>query len=138
MLASKDYPDKTKQWNKLSPTSRKWDLWKPTYQEVYIANRHKADNRGEQGKPFGVISSASETSNAANKALNFGTDNHAMAITDEMVDSLVGYLDNLSGAVTNGGSTFEQYSENFTKLANSIVTLTGTNKKQQAELRALR
>ena len=40
--------------------------------------------------------------------------------------------------MTNGGSTFEQYSENFTKLANSIVTLTYTNKNHQDELRALR
>ena len=39
MLASNDFPEKTKLRNKLAPTSRKWDLWKPTYQEVYISNR---------------------------------------------------------------------------------------------------
>ena len=55
-----------------------------------------------------------------------------------MVDSLGGYLNNIFGTVTNKGSIFEQYSKNFTKLANSIVTLTDTNKNQQAELRALR
>ena len=43
MLASTDYPDKTKQWNKLSPASRNCYLWKPTYQEVYTTNIHEAE-----------------------------------------------------------------------------------------------
>ena len=42
-----------------------------------------------------------ETSNAAKKAVNFGTANHVTETTKKMVDSLGGYLDNLAGAVTN-------------------------------------
>jgi len=141
MLASNDYPDETKAWNKLAPTSRTWALWKPTYHEVYTANKRVDDIRGEQGKPFGGSASnpfggtAPAAENSTAKAVKFGAANQP---TDEMVDSLAGYLDNMAAAVTNGGSTFEQYAENFTKLADSIVTLTDTNKKQQAELRALR
>ena len=54
-----------------------------------------------------------------------------------MVESLGKYLDNLAGAVTNRCSTFEKYSKNFTKLDNSIVTLTYTNKKWYSELQSL-
>ena len=61
--------------------------------------------------------------------MKFGTVKHATELSDEMVDSLGGYLEKLSGAVTSGGSTCKQYSENFTKLSNSIVTLTDTDKK---------
>ena len=138
MLASNGYPDKTNLWNKLAPASCNWDLWKPAYQEVYIANRREAKIWGNQEKPFSDIASADETSNTAKKAVNFSTSDHATTLTNKMVDSLCGYLDNLSGAVTNRGSTFEQYSRNFTNLANNIVTLTDTNQNQQAELRDLR
>ena len=51
-LASIDYSKKTKKWNKLVPASCKWDLWKLTYQEVYIANRRDADICGDQGIHF--------------------------------------------------------------------------------------
>ena len=54
-----------------------------------------------------------------------------------MVDSIGGYLDNLAGTVTNLGSAFEKYAENFMELENSIITLMDTNNNQQAELRAL-
>ena len=70
--------------------------------------------------------------------MNFGTVEHTTAISKEMLDSLGRYLDNLDGAVTNGDSTFEQYSENFKNLANIIVTLTDMNKNRQAELRSVR
>ena len=60
------------------------------------------------------------------------------SLYDEMVDSLGGYLNNIFGTVTNKGSIFEQYSKFFTNLANSIVTLTDTNKKNQADLWDLR
>ena len=88
MLASNNYPDETNQWKNLAPASCKWDLWKPSYQEVYIANRRKDDIQGEQGKKFGGIASAAETSNAAKKEVNFSNADHTTAITDEMVDSL--------------------------------------------------
>ena len=55
----------------------------------------------EQGKTFDGIVSTAETSNAAKKAVNFGTANHVTETTKKMVDSLGGYLDNLAGAVTN-------------------------------------
>ena len=70
--------------------------------------------------------------------MKFSTANPATALSNKMVESLGGYLDNLAGAVTNGGSKFEQYSENFMKLSNSIVTMMDTNKKEQAELQDLR
>ena len=76
MLGSNDYPNKTKRWNKLDTASYKWDLWKPTCQEVYIANRRKSEIQGEQGKPFDGIVSTAETSNAAKKAVNFFTADH--------------------------------------------------------------
>ena len=56
---------------------------------------------GEQGKTFDGIVSMDETSNAAKKAVNFGTANQVTETTKKMVDSLGGYLDNLAGAVTN-------------------------------------
>ena len=136
-MASNNYLDETKQRKKLVPAFRKGDLWKPTHQEVYIAHRREVDIWGEQGKPFSGIASASETSNEAKKAVKFGTAGHATELTDEMVDSLGGYLDNLAVTVTNRDSKFEHYSENFMKLANSIVTLMDINKKQQSELQAL-
>ena len=50
MLGSNDYPQKTKRWNKLDPASYKWYLWKPTCQEVYIANRRESNIRGSREK----------------------------------------------------------------------------------------
>ena len=69
--------------------------------------------------------------------MKFGTPNHATELSNKMMDSLGRYLDILSRAVTNGGSTSEQYTENFTNLENSIVTLTETNKNQQDDIWAL-
>ena len=70
------------------------------YQEVYIANRHEDDIWGDQGKPFGDIAPVTEKSNVAKKAVHFGTADHTTELSDKTVDSLSGYLDNLSGAVT--------------------------------------
>ena len=54
-----------------------------------------------------------------------------------MMDSLSSYLDNMAAAAMNGGSAFEHYMANFTKLANNNTTLTNTVNKQQKELRDL-
>ena len=83
---------------------------------------------------FGGIASAAGKSKLAKNAVTFGTADHATVLSNEVVDFLGRYLNNLFGVVMNGGSTFEQYLENFTDLANSIVMLTDTNNKQQSVL----
>ena len=51
-----------------------------------------------------------------------------------MMDSLTGYLDNMAAAAMNGGSAFEQYTSNFTKLTNNKPTLANNVDKQKKEL----
>ena len=69
--------------------------------------------------------------------MKLGTGDHTAALSKKMVDSIGGYLDNLAGAVTNRGSAFEKYADNFMELENSIIMLMYTNKNHQAELQAL-
>ena len=49
---------------------------------------------------------------------------------EEMMDSLSGYLDNMAAAAMNGGSAFEQYMLNFTKLSDNNTSLANTVNKQ--------
>ena len=46
------------------------------------------------------------------------------------MDSLSGYLDNMAAAAMNGGSAFEQYMLNFTKLSDNNTSLANTVNKQ--------
>ena len=46
------------------------------------------------------------------------------------MDSLLSYLDNMAAAAMNGGSAFEQYMLNFTKLSDNNTSLANTVNKQ--------
>ena len=48
-----------------------------------------------------------------------------------MMDSLTGYLDNMAAAAMNGGSAFEQYTANFTKLTNNKPALANNVEKKK-------
>ena len=52
----------------------------------------------------------------------------------KMVDSLTCYLDSMASAGMNNSSVFDQYTGNFTKIADNNTTLANTAKKQQKEL----
>ena len=36
--------------------------------------------------------------------------------SNDVIDSIAGYMENITGAVMNGGSVFDQYLENFTTI----------------------
>ena len=50
------------------------------------------------------------------------------------MDSLSGYLDNMSATAMNDSSVLEQYTENFTNISNNNTTLANTVKKKEKEL----
>ena len=50
------------------------------------------------------------------------------------MNSLAGYLDNMTTASMNEVSAFKQYTANFTKITNNNTNLANTVNKQQKEL----
>ena len=134
MVATNNYPDKSKSWNKMSLSEHTWSKWKPTYKEAYTASQRSAVVRAEKGTPLGGL----KTNPGSGKEKNPGGLKHNGTPNNEMIDSLAGYLDNMVAMAMNGGSTFKQYTTNFTKIVKKNTTLANTIDKKQKDLTELR
>ena len=101
MIYASDYLEKIKVINKCPVDKRTWANLKPTYGKVYTATQKSMAIRNEQGAPFGGMSAG-----------EYKTLNTAVQFTSveppgkEIMESIAGYMNNLAGTITNGGSVF--------------------------------
>ena len=122
ILASGKYPDNMREWQKLTPAEQTWDKWKTKLLLAYAAKELIYKARDAVGQPFGGQ-----------------TITHALLqqvqpqVTNQMVNTLAGYLDNIVAAATTPG-----ISKELDDLAASMVILVDTNTEQAKELKQIR
>ena len=95
MVATNNYPEKTKGWNKLAPSERTWAKWKPTYKEAYIASQCSVVVQVEKRTPFGGLAKNPGSVKETQKPGGFKQDGTPK---NDMMDSLSSYLDNMAAA----------------------------------------
>ena len=82
--------------------------------------------RNEQGAPFRIILSGGHKKK--NPSVQFTAEE---LLDNKMMDSIAGYMEKLSGTITNGGSVFDQYLQNFTAITVNNTALLSKVGKQQ-------
>ena len=137
LLQPGEYETETREWSKLLENQQTWMAWKTTFQEAYVAKRRaEAALEGEE-KPFGgsaIFGAAAEKT--PNKQLRRRGNQKTAGtapLTNQMMDSLEGYLENISAAaiktVSNGGPLVD--------LAASLEISVETVTRQQKEIKRL-
>ena len=121
ILASWEYPDNMREWKKLTPADQTWDKWKTKFLLAYAAKDLSNKAKGAVGQPFGGQAIAQALPQQVQPQ-----------VTNQMVDTLVGYLDNIAAAATTTGSGTE-----LSDLAASMAILLDTNTDQAKELKQI-
>ena len=125
MIASNDFPDETREWEGRSAAQKTWADWKSAYKTAYEREQRRMRLREEVGQPFGGTVSGNSDGALTTTSPPGGL------TTQQMSNSLEGFLDNIAAAATNDSSTLEQ-------LVKSMAQLTCTNAMQQQTIADLR
>ena len=130
LLQSGEYETETREWSKLPDDKQTWSEWKTTFRAAYVAKlRSEAAREGEE-KLFGrsaLFGAAPE------KRQDHKNTEGTPQLTNQMLELLEGYLDNIAAAATqtaaNGGPLAE--------LAASLAISVNTVVIQQKEIKCL-
>ena len=114
ILASGEYPNDMKEWQKLTPAEQKWENWKTKFLLAYSSKELSYKARDAVGQPFG--------GQAIEQALSQQVQPQ---VTNQMLDTLAGYLNNLAAAATTTGRRTD-----LSDLAASMAILVDTNTAQ--------
>ena len=136
LIQSGEYETETRDWSKLPEDEQTWLEWKTTFREAYVAKRRvEAAWEGEE-KTFGgsaIFGVAPEKSNEQLRRQEHKKTVGTPPLTNQIMDSLEGYLDNIAAAATqtaaNGGPLAE--------LAASLAISGDTVARQQQEIKRL-
>ena len=122
IFASGECPDDMRECQKLIPANQTWDKWKIKFLFSFTAKELSDKARDAVGQPF--------SGQAIEQALP-----HQLQpqVTNQMVDTLVGYLDNITSAATKTGRGTK-----LVDLAASMAILVDTNRAQAKELKQMR
>ena len=127
LLQSGEYETETREWSRLPEDEQTWEEWKTTFRVAYLdKQRSKAAREGE-GKPFGGSAQFGAASVAQDKKKKEGTPK----ISNQMLDSLEGYLDNIAAAATQTTANGGPLAELSAILAVSVDTVA----RQQPEIK---
>ena len=122
ILTSGEYPNNMREWQNITPTDQTWDKWKINFLLAYTSNELRNKARDSVGQPFGGQAIAQSL-----------TQQVQPKVTNQMVYTLAGYLNNIVATATTTGRG--------TKLADlsaSMYTLVDTNADQDKELKQMR
>ena len=121
-LASGEYPDNMRKWQKLTPAEHMWDKCNTECLLAYADKELIDKARDAVGQPFGGQSIV--------QAL---TQQVQPQVTNQMVETLDGYLNNISAAATTTGRGKE-----LDDFAASMAILVDTNASQAKVLKQMR
>ena len=114
LLQFGEYKTETWEWSKLPEGEQNWSEWKTTFRDAYIAKRRAEAAREGEEKTFGGSALFGAAPEKLNKQLRRQYHKKTVGnpqLTNQMLDLLEGYLDNISAAATktasNGGSLAE-------------------------------
>ena len=109
LIKSVEYATKTREWLKLPDVQQKWTAWKTTFREAYVAKRRAKAVREGEDKPFG--GSAVNYTHKQMRRRGYTDSAVPDPLTNQMLNSIEGYLDNIAMATTKavakGGSLVE-------------------------------
>ena len=131
---SGEYKTETQEWEKLPEDQQIWATWKTAFREAYVAKRSAEAAREGDEKSFG--GSAIFGAAPANEPLRRQAQKkkaELSPITNQMMDSLEGYLDNISAASTKTSANRGPLAELAASLAISVDTVA----RQQQEIKRL-
>ena len=104
LLQSGEYETETQEWSKLPDDQQTWTAWKATFWEAYVVKRRAEASREGEGKPFGGSavfgSSAEKKTNELQRRQGNTTYMGPDPLTNQMMYSLEGYLDNIAAVAT--------------------------------------
>ena len=127
LLQSGEYKTETREWSKLLEYQQTWMEWKTIFQEAYAAKRRAEAAWEEKEKPFGgsVVFSATAEKTTNEKLRRRG--NPATAgpaqLTNQMMDLLEGYLDNIAASTTQTSAKGGPIAELAASLEISVDTV---------------
>ena len=101
-------------WQNLTPANQMWDKWKTKFLLAHAAKELRNKSRDAVGQSFGDQSIAQALLQQVQPL-----------VTNQMVDTLAGYLDNISAAATTTGCGTE-----LADLATIMDILVDTNAAQ--------
>ena len=130
LLQSGEYETETREWSRLPEDEQTWEEWKTTFRAAYLdKQRSEAAREGEE-KPFGGSALFGAAPEKTQEKKNTEGTPH---LTNQMLDLLEEYLDNIAAAATqtaaNGGLLAE--------LAASLAISVDTAARQQLEIKRL-
>ena len=137
LIQSGEYETETREWSKIPEYQQTWVTWKTTFWEAYVAERRAKAAQEREAKPFGgsaIFCAAPEKK--ANEQLQRQEHQKTAGpapITNQMMDSLEGYLDNISAVATQTAANRGPLAE----LAASLVISMDTVYRQQKEINRL-
>ena len=129
LLQSGEYDTETREWSKIPEDEQTWAEWKTTFRAACVAKRGAEAAREGEEKPFGgsALFGAAPVSQENKKTE--GTPQ----MSNQMLDLLEGYLDNIAAAANqmtaNGGPLAE--------LAANLAVSLDTVARQQLEIKRL-
>ena len=98
LLKSGEYDTETREWLNLTDYQQTWRAWKTAFKEAYVAKRRSEAARDVEDKPF-----CGYSVNNAHKQLHqrgHTTSDLTASLKNQLLDSIKGYLDNISVAAT--------------------------------------
>ena len=135
LLQSGGYETETREWSKLPEDHQTWTAWNTTFQETYVSKRRSEAAREWEEKPFcgSAIfgATAEKTTNAQLRRSGTPTTARPSQLTNQMMDLLEGYLENIAAAATQTSAKGGPLAE----LADSLAISVDTVARQQQEIK---
>ena len=127
LLQSGEYETETLEWSKLPDDQQTWTAWKATFRESCVAKRRaEASQKGEE-KLFGgstvFSASAEKKTNKQLRRRGNSTSTGPASLTNQIMDSLEGYLKNIAAASTQTSEKGGPLAELAASLAISVETV---------------
>ena len=97
LLQSSEYKTETREWLKLLEDKQTWSEWKTTFRAAYVAKRRAEHAREGEEK---MIGGSALFGAAPEKIRDHKNTEGDPQLTNQMLDSLEGYVDNIATAVT--------------------------------------
>ena len=115
LVATNAYEADTREWEKLPAHEQTWTAWKKKFRAAYAAKQRGEKTRDAGEQPFGGAAASTPMRDIP------------LAGSNQMMDSLAGYLDNIAAAATN---TATATGGPLADLAASMVIVVDTNAAQ--------
>ena len=113
-----EHKTETREWSKIPEDNQTWEDWKTTFRAANAAKRRSEAAREGKQKPFG----GSALFGVAFVG-KYPEQKETPKMSHQMLDSLVGYLDNIAAAVTQAAATVTPLAELAASLAVFVDTV---------------